>query len=500
MLIPFSPPPGIDSDDTTFSATGRWADGNDVRFYQGKAETVGLNERAIFLGSAPVYGLHAFSNGGSLYTAYGYGTQLGVGENFDAPTNILASSLGTAVKNWSLDTWGENLLAVPRGGTLYEWTGTGNASAIANAPDEISVMLVDPVRRQVLAFGCDEVSSGTFNGLCFRCSDFEDNTDWTPSASNASDEVIVDGGGEFIAAKWLGDYFVAWTSTNMFLGSFVGDPAQTWRLERIEGGVGCESQDAVAVMDGAAYWLAPNRAFYRFSLGTVPVILPCTVSRDFERNYLGGTAPKALALRKRGEIWWFYCDNRDNVTGDYNTRYVAYSATESALAQRPVWFRGTHFSAAGERSAQAALDSPLLSGLLASVDGECIVALFNDNASTDFVSLRTVTATQNSAINIAYIQSADQYLDNSQRRMMIRRFIPDFETQADDVDLTLFVRDYPMSSATTKGPHTISTSTTKKDFRASGKIVAVKLSQVSGSVGDFRLGKPLFDAVPLGER
>jgi hypothetical protein len=39
--------------------------------------------------------------------------------------------------------------------------------------------------------------------------------------------------------------------------------------------------------------------------------------------------------------------------------------------------------------------------------------------------------------------------------------------------------------------------TGKKDFRASGRIMAIKFS---GSGVHFRLGKPLFDVVPLGER
>jgi hypothetical protein len=39
--------------------------------------------------------------------------------------------------------------------------------------------------------------------------------------------------------------------------------------------------------------------------------------------------------------------------------------------------------------------------------------------------------------------------------------------------------------------------TGKKDFRASGKIAAIRFS---GSGVHYRLGKPLFDTVPLGER
>jgi hypothetical protein len=96
-----------------------------------------------------------------------------------------------------------------------------------------------------------------------------------------------------------------------------------------------------------------------------------------------------------------------------------------------------------------------------------------------------------------HITSADQYLDNGQRRILARSFTPDFEYQSGDVDLTLFVRDRPQSAALTKGPFTIPPGTTRKGCRASGKLMAMKLS---GTAVQFRLGKPLFDVVTLGER
>jgi hypothetical protein len=66
--------------------------------------------------------------------------------------------------------------------------------------------------------------------------------------------------------------------------------------------------------------------------------------------------------------------------------------------------------------------------------------------------------------------------------------------------VSLYVRDYPVGSSTTKGPFSFTTTVTaKKDFRASGKIVAIKFQSTGGDV-NWRLGKPLFDIVPMGER
>ena len=93
------------------------------------------------------------------------------------------------------------------------------------------------------------------------------------------------------------------------------------------------------------------------------------------------------------------------------------------------------------------------------------------------------------------ITSADQYFDESQRRMMIRRFTPDFEYQSADVDWQISSRDRPRSTAVTTS-YTLTSSETKEDFRKSGRIFSLYF-QTSGTL---RFGKPVFDIVPMGER
>ena len=80
---------------------------------------------------------------------------------------------------------------------------------------------------------------------------------------------------------------------------------------------------------------------------------------------------------------------------------------------------------------------------------------------------------------------------------MIQRIRPDFETQSGSVAFTILMRDYPQGDVRTSGPHTLAASQDKKDFRTSGKIVAVKFS---GSGVSWRIGKPLVEGVALGER
>ena len=109
-----------------------------------------------------------------------------------------------------------------------------------------------------------------------------------------------------------------------------------------------------------------------------------------------------------------------------------------------------------------------------------------------------------------HLQAADQYLDESRRRLMIRGVVPDFEDQTGLIQMTISVRDQPQAPAIDKGPYDLvgpqggdgwpTIPTRKKDFRASGKIVSVRLAQGEDVYSYMRLGKLVFDALPTGER
>src|SRR5687768_15896478 len=130
MLMPFSPKPGLNSDDTTFAAEDSWADGNNVRFNLGQPEVRGGSEElfTITISNSPCRAIYAFTRNGSVSIAYGVcnfgagqGTaKLYVGAGFASPSDRTPAGLGTSIFNWSLAPWGSTLLAVPQGGTLYE--------------------------------------------------------------------------------------------------------------------------------------------------------------------------------------------------------------------------------------------------------------------------------------------------------------------------------------------------------------------------------------------
>jgi len=474
--VPFMPPPGLNSDDTTFSAEGRWADGDGFRFWEGKAESIdGGSPLFTHPAASGSLDLFAFTRSGSTYIAYGQPGGLYVGSGLSSPSDRTPSPGPGTVAGWCFDSWGNTLLAAARDGKLYEQSGTSAAIEVVNAPDQITAMLVSN-ERQVLAFGCNEEGSGTFNALCIRGSDIEDYTNWTTTATNNAFEHILSGAGAIIAAARIGPHIAVWTTTALHLGQFVGDPGQTYRFDMVAEQSGPMSARSVCVVNGIAYWMGFDHQLRSWTPGSLPASMACPISKEF-RLYceIANQVNAAFLVQNAAhhELWFSYYDNRGQV------RYIAVSLIDGA------WFRGI-------RDMSACIDSELVRVLSGpSSTG----VLISDSAGV--IALREVL---NSGLesDSAFIQSADQYLDEGQRRMMVRRLIPDFEEQSGSISLTLYMRDRPKSSTVTKGPYTIEGTDTKKDFRASGKLMAVKFS--AQSARRLRLGKPLFDMVPVGER
>jgi hypothetical protein len=489
MPIPLSPPPGLNSDDTAFKAEGRWADGNNIRFVNGSPQVVG-EFVALFaaLGGA-VYNMFAIDRSGTTHIAYARGANVYVGSGAASPTDRTPASMGSGYTAYAFGAWGTDILFVPSGKTLYTQSGTSQATEITQAPDRITWML-STSRRQVIAFGCNEVASGTFSDRCIRGSDLEDNTSWTPTSANNSFEDVLDvGGGKIVTAREVGDYVAVLTDSALFLGQFIGNPDQTYRWEPVGHNCGVVGPNAAVVIGQALYWMGHDLRLRAWSPGAPIQILACPIYREFAADVAISVANRKLThlayISKFNELRVHYRQESGLTEG----KFIAVSLDDGA------WTKG-----------DAARFSTLTSDVLYSA----LATNYGTNVITADAS-GVVYATE-CGIDIAadgpaawHITSADQYIDNSQRRMMIRSVLPDFETASgalptNAVSLTLFVRDRPQSTAVTKGPYSIAAGATKKDFRASGKIMAAKFSQSTNVDRELRLGKPTFDVVPMGGR
>lgn len=508
MLVPLEPPPGLISDDTTFASEGVWEDGSNVRFVRGKPQTIrgwksafatlltGVCRNTLawteaIAGTNIAFGTHSALQ---VYVAAALSniTPAGLGAGaIDASGGAGGWSTGAwgsgtwstpsasyYPRTWSLATWADTLLAVPRGGTLYQWSNNVAvvAAAVTNAPAEITAMLVTP-QRQVLAIGCTPSAGGALNPLLVRGCEIQLLTGWTPASTNTSFEDKLEGGGRLITGRMVGDYVGLWSDNALYMGEYTGSTAQLYRWTLIDKNCGIVGQNAVHVYKGRAFWVSPDGQFRSWAPGSAVEILPCPIRNDFFDNADVSQISKVVAsgISQNDEIWWYYPDARDTAAGatGENSRYVALSLSGDA----PIWFRG-------QMARTAAIDAGVQSYPIAVTYGGMV---YNQENGYD---------ADGTALSW-FIKSSDQYLNNAEQYLQLQGIWPDFESLQGAVSLTVYVRAYPQSSLITKGPYTVTG--TKKDFRASGRIASIKFSG-SATPTFARLGKPTFQAVVTGRR
>lgn len=506
MRFPLEIPPGLSSDDTTFTSP-RWADGDNVRFWRGKPETIGGWTDALggatltgvcrnilplgktSGGSIMAFGTHSALQvwqGGALYditpaglaagaidsvsggTGAGYGSGTYSTGTFGTPASVYYA------RTWALSTYGNYLIANPRGGTIYEWQGdTGvDAAAITNAPAIVTYALATP-QRQVLAFGCNEESSGDFNPLCIRGSDIEDNTDWTTTATNNAFEYILDASaGRIVAARLIGPYVAVWTTLSLFIGEYLGNPEQTYRFDRVGDNCGLVGPNAVEVVDSTAFWLAPDFQFRTWSIGGAVELMAPPIGKTFRDNIERAQVDKvaAGAVSQFGEVWWHYPDSRDGIE---NSRYIALSTVDGS------WFQGT-------LARTATVNAGVLQYPAKATYGGMVY--FHEYGNTAAGSAITWSLT-----------SGDIYIGQAENWAECRGIWPDFEAQEGSVSLTVNVKAYPQATARTKGPYALAASANKKDFLLQGRTAALTFSG-SSAPAFMRIGKPVLDIVATGRQ
>lgn len=478
-LISFNPPPGLNTEDTSF-ATPAWTNMSNVRFVEGKAQVIGGWTSLHTLPSSACVSMFAFLpvSGQSVQLVYGMnsGDKLYIGAGVATPTDRGIASIPASVPSWSFDTWGSELVACPSGGTLFRWAvGDATITEVAQAPDRITCIL-STSERQILAFGCNEEVSGVFNGRCIRGSDLEDLADWTTSVSNNAFEHILGDPGEIVAAKKIGAYLAVFTTTGLHLGQFIGDPGQTYRFDKVAEGCGLASAPMLAIHNGTALWVTPLGQFCSWIPGALPVVSRIPLTGLFPQNWDQTTS--FLTINRRFDEAWIHYGS-----AAFPESYVAVSLKDGK------WFKG-------QMDRSAAFGNEVMDGVLTAA-AYPYGAYLSANGANIYVQENGQTAA-GASLNPT-LTSGGQYIDNSQRRMMVRSFIPDFLDQMGDISLSFSIRDRPRSAPVTKGPYTITAGASKKDFRASGKIIAVTIESTAVN-SYFRLGKPLFDVVPMGER
>lgn len=402
---------------------------------------------------------------------------------------------------WSLDSFGEDLIANVRAGRIYYWDtsaktlGTDRAVDIADlsganfTPTVALQVLVSDVDRHVIALGADPINdaatarTGTSDPLLVAFSDQENPAEWFPTSTNTAGSLRCSAGSQIIGGLRARQETLIWTDVALYSLQFIGPPL-TFGLNLINEGVSLVGPNAAVNTPAGVFWM-DKKGFYQYQGSVTPV--PCSVrSYVFDDINEGQSFQFFGFLNKQfDEVGWFYCSAATNVID----RYVTYNYVERTWA-------------IGNLSRTAWLDEGL----------ESFPRAAGKSSDTSYIfSHETGFDDDGSPMDNVFIESADFDLGDGEQFQFIRRCIPDVKFTGDSgstqqINLVIKARNFPGDSLTTDQTTSFTASTTKIDTRARGRQAVVRFeSDDDGDVGvrtgvGFRIGGTRLDLQPNGRR
>jgi hypothetical protein len=429
---------------------------------------------------------------GPLLSTFGYGWGAGTWGLSTWGTARTSSNTDIDAGNWSLDNFGELLIATIKNGSTYKWdpnAGAGvatRATIIAGNPTATVLTRVSDRDRHLVHFGTETIIGDptSQDPMFIRFSDQEDIEMYEPTSTNTAGTFRLDNGSKIIAAIKGKDYILVLTDEAAYTMQFVGPPF-TFTIRQVGSNCGCIGQHAAIFVDGAVYWVGDSGNFFVFD-GTVKT-LPCTVD-DFVfttngdslgLNFIQGDVVFAGHNSLFNEINWFYVKaNSTEIDRSVTYNYEEKSWSTGSLARTT--YEDSHVFERPVATKYISTLTPTAPTINGVSNGGSYV--FEHEIGVNEVLNLTSTNTTSVAIT-SYIRSGDFDLDidgDGEYFIKIRRFIPDFKYLEGNTKVTLFFKAYPADTTTAKGlttigPFTISSTTDKIDTRARGRLASIKI-------------------------
>ena len=421
-------------------------------------------------------------------SAFGWGTDDYGVSTWNTPRST--SNVTLEARQWSLDNFGEDLIATALNGGAFKWdtsSGTGTrATAITNAPTASRLSLVSTPDRHLLFFGTESTigTTSSQDNLLLRFSSQEDINTYQPTAENTAGSLRIADGSRIVAAERSRGQILVWTDTSLHSMQFIGPPF-TFGLRQLGQNCGIIGQHAGLDLNGVAYWMSQD-SFYLFD-GSVKKI-PCTVEQFIFDNINVTASENAFAGHNGefNEIMWFYA----RTGSDQINALVAYNYTEGT------WWTGTLSRTTW--TDREIYDNPLATkyseGLVA--NNETILGL-TAGASQLFLH-ETGTYDDGNAMT-AFVKSGGVQIEQGDEFAFVSKLIPDVQNQSGVLNADLEFKAYPNNSTSVTKTASFTDSTDFVSLRGRGREFTVNV--VSNTTGTaWRLGTQRFDIRPDGRR
>lgn len=398
------------------------------------------------------YGSGAYGSG-----SYGYGL---------VPATQTGSPITT--NHWTIDNWGQDVVACPESGAIYYWSPTGGYTTLTQvltAPIFNEGIFVSMPQRIMVAYGSTVTNAIGVqqDPLLVRWSAVEDFTTWIATAENQAGSYRIPTGSRIVGGLQGPVKGLIWTDLDVWAMNYIGYP-YTFGFDKLGANCGLIGIAAACQLRGIVYWMGQSNFFYTSGSGVE--IINCSVWDYVFQNLDVANAAKCVAAANTAfnEVAWYF--PRIGGSGEPDT-YVKYNVTERS------WDFGSLSRTAW--TDQSALGGPM------GASAQSVVYEHEDGYNADGLAINASMTTGYFAINEAH------------EKAFVDLVWPDFKygtysgAQNARILVSFLCADYPTDVPVVYGPYVVTSTTTQINVRLRTRLMALRIE--SGDLDSFwRIG------------
>lgn len=429
-------------------------------------------------GAGTGYGLSTYGSG-----LYGIG---GTASSVQTGTDLAAT-------DWSLDNWGEQLIANPENGPIFYWgptSGFQNASIIATGPTFNTGAFVSMSQQQVIAYGSSinawdaatQISGvagiGVYQDpLIVNWCDISNFLDWDATSENSAGSNRIPTGSKIIGGAAAQNRNLIWTDLDIWGMAYTAN-ALVYNFNKLGANCGLVGKHAWAQSGNSVFWMGKSNFFFWSGGGVQPI--PCSIWDVIFQDLDQDNAYKCVAGSNSDftEILFFY----PSISGGlgYPDKCAKLNLIENTWDSVP-FGRG------------AWIDRSILGAPIAIGSGAQLIYSQETGADADDTPM------------MPSFETGYFYLDEGETFSFVDQIIPDFKwgtiagEQTAQISITINAVETPGETPTSYGPFVVTQQTKYVDCRIRAKLMSIAVS--SSDAGSFwRIGLFRFRYAPDGRR
>jgi hypothetical protein len=439
---------------------------------------------SVFVNSGNVRFVYSIGVGPPI-TSTGYGVGgYGTGGYGTGAAVTAAPGAPITATNWTLDNWGQVLLACPSNNVsnginlngIYQWdptTNAPNATIIPQAPPVNEGMFVIMPERQIIAYG--STFTGIQDPLLIRWCDINNYNSWIATVTNQAGSFRIPRGSRIIGAIQGPQQALIWTDLAVWAMQYINQP-YVYSFNEIGTGCGLISKKAATSMNGVVYWMGQSQFFKLDSGGVSPIVCPVwdVIFQDLDLTNLDKI--RVAANSRFGEIAWYYPTTSDG--GEVNA-YAKYNVNlgtwDFGSLGRTAWIN------------ESVLGPPI-----------------GADPSSLYIYQHETSPDADGQPLLASFTTGYFALSDADVKTFIDQWWPDMKfgyyggAQNATVNITFNSLDYPGQTPTVYGPFPVNNSTTFFSPRIRGRLISINVA--SSDVGSWwRIGGNRYRYQPDGK-